>query len=71
MGKVMAHEIGHFMGLYHSVESDGTEDNLDDTDENNLMYFQTLSSTAVSLSASQIERMQAHTLLFGPSLPAK
>jgi len=64
LGKVMAHEIGHFLGLYHSVESDGTQDNLDDTDENNLMYFQALTGTTTSFSPSQIDIMNVHVQLF-------
>ena len=64
LGKVMAHEIGHFLGLYHSVESDGTQDHLDDTDENNLMYFQALAGTTTSFSPSQIDIMNAHVHLF-------
>ena len=65
LGKVLAHEIGHFLGLYHSVESDGTEDHLTDTDENNLMNFATLSSTSSGLSASQISVLQVHAYLLG------
>jgi hypothetical protein len=41
LGAVMAHEIGHFMGLFHVVEANGLSDHLSDTDEasdDNLMY---------------------------------
>ncbi len=31
IGLVAAHEIGHFLGLYHTVESDGSHDFVDDT----------------------------------------
>ena len=31
IGLVAAHEIGHYLGLYHTVESDGTHDFIDDT----------------------------------------
>ena len=31
IGLVAAHELGHYLGLYHTVESDGTNDFIDDT----------------------------------------
>ncbi len=33
IGLVAAHEIGHFLGLYHTVEQDGSHDFVDDTAE--------------------------------------
>jgi hypothetical protein len=33
IGLIAAHEIGHFLGLYHTVEQDGTHDFMDDTAE--------------------------------------
>jgi len=33
IGLVAAHEIGHFLGLYHCVEQDGSHDFVDDTAE--------------------------------------
>jgi hypothetical protein len=37
----MAHAIGHCRGLYLSIKSHGSEDNLEDTVENNLMDLPT------------------------------
>jgi hypothetical protein len=42
LGVTMAHEIGHFLGLFHSTEANGMSDGLSDTglsDEGNLMHF--------------------------------
>jgi hypothetical protein len=42
LGITMAHEIGHFLGLFHTVEANGMTDHLSDTglsDEGNLMHF--------------------------------
>ncbi len=33
IGLIVAHEIAHFLGLHHTVESDGTHDFIDDTPE--------------------------------------
>lgn len=63
LGKVMAHELGHFMGLYHSVEANGTEDALADTDANNLMHFRALNSTSTGLTASQATVIRTHATL--------
>ena len=64
LGAVIAHEIGHYMGLYHSVESDGTEDHLADTDSNNLMHYRTLSSTSTGLSETQARIIRMNAALF-------
>lgn len=42
LGSVTAHELCHYLGLFHSSEADGSEDILDDTapdDKTNLMYW--------------------------------
>jgi hypothetical protein len=43
LGSVAAHELGHYLGLYHTVEQDGDFDHIDDTAEDseaaNLMYW--------------------------------
>ena len=41
LGLTIAHEIGHFLGLFHTEEASGFEDNIDDTNAsatNNLMH---------------------------------
>lgn len=60
LARVMAHELGHYLGLYHSVEADGTTDQLDDTDASNLMYFRPSESTSRGLSETQGELIRAH-----------
>ena len=42
LGVTMAHEIGHFLGLFHSEEAAGFQDNIGDTpmgDGQNLMHY--------------------------------
>ena len=57
---VLAHELGHYLGLYHAVEADGTVDQLDDTDEANLMHHRPGMASSVGLSPSQARVMRTH-----------
>ena len=59
-GRVAAHEIGHYLGLYHSVEADGTTDQLANTGADNLMNYDPSVSTATGLTAEQGEVMRRH-----------
>ena len=55
-----AHELGHYLGLFHSVESDGSEDMLADTDERNLMSAVPGLAGARGLSPSQVAIVRGH-----------
>jgi len=61
LGAVLAHELGHYLGLYHVVEVDGRQDALSDTsaDDANLMRASPLASST-SLSAGQISIARRH-----------
>lgn len=64
LGPVLAHELGHFLGLFHTSEAPGTtpqrHDDLDDTPDNDpghLMYWSpTEQSTELSPQQAQILR---------------
>lgn len=60
LAKLIAHELGHYLGLYHTVEEDGTTDQLDDTSAANIMYFRPVVETAQGYSASQLRVMRRH-----------
>lgn len=52
LGRLLAHELAHLLGLFHNEESDGTQDTIADTPmgPQNLMFW---SPTATSLTAGQ------------------
>lgn len=58
--RILAHEIGHYLGLYHAVEEDGLTDQLDDTDTDNIMHPNPALATAVGFSPSQGRVMRMH-----------
>lgn len=57
---VLAHELGHFLGLYHSVETDGTTDLLRDTGEQNIMHPNPSRADARGWSPSQRRQILSH-----------
>lgn len=84
IGLVAAHEIGHFLGLYHTVEQSGTHDFVDDTAEcpatgtgtgtcataggGYLMHWQAVGGTTITNGQALVVR--GHPLLAPGSTPA-
>ncbi|NVJ09271.1 hypothetical protein HUW63_29080 [Myxococcus sp. AM001] len=58
--RVLAHELGHFLGVYHSVETDGTTDLLSDTGEQNIMNPHPSRVGARGWSPSQRRQILSH-----------
>ncbi len=83
MGKLLAHELGHYLGLYHTTEADGSVDLLSDTpfcgagvqveacpDRQNLMFPQyLLSPEPLSLSEGQRRLAQGSPWLYQEVYP--
>ncbi|MGP9802907.1 hypothetical protein [Rheinheimera sp. NSM] len=60
LARLAAHEIGHYLGLAHPEEADGSEDDLASTNSHNLMHRVPLAATASGLTFEQRERILAH-----------
>jgi hypothetical protein len=60
LGKVLQHEIGHYLGLYHTVEADGTLDHLTDTGPENILFWEPLNEHAHDFSPQQVVVMRGH-----------
>lgn len=65
IARLAAHEIGHYLGLAHPEEADGSEDDLASTNSHNLMHRVPLTATATGLTFEQRERMLAHPYVTG------
>jgi hypothetical protein len=70
LATILAHELGHALGLYHVAEASGATDNLDDTEADNLMNADPLGHLNDGFSASQGVVMRAHPLLRPAPAPA-
>ncbi|HNN51584.1 MAG TPA: hypothetical protein PKO07_11210 [Pseudomonadota bacterium] len=60
LGKLLAHELGHYLGLYHSAESDGTMDQIADTSSDNIMNFRPLQIGSPKFTSGQFQIMRRH-----------
>jgi hypothetical protein len=68
--EILAHEVGHYLGLFHTRESlGGIVDNIADTAEDetgakaNLMYFNVTESTATTLTDDQGQIVRSSPLV--------
>jgi len=61
LGAVLAHELGHYLGLFHVIESDGRQDRLPDTspDQSNLMQAAP-SPEALAITDGQRQAARRH-----------
>lgn len=60
LARLVAHELGHYLGLFHPEEEDGTLDEFADTSIDNLMHRFALLRRAQGLSGAQLDRLVAH-----------
>ena len=65
LAKLLAHELGHALGLYHTVEANGTTDQLADTGADNLMNYKpsVVAGLGSGFTASQLAVMRRHPLI--------
>jgi hypothetical protein len=63
LAAIVAHELGHYLGLYHVAESDGRPDRLVDTSPDQLNLMRAMPAAgATDLSSSQIDIARRHIL---------
>lgn len=60
IARLVAHELGHYLGLHHPEEEDGTLDDLSSTGTDNLMHREPLLRDAEGLTPEQHARLLAH-----------
>lgn len=60
IARLVAHELGHYLGLHHPEELDGSLDDLVSTGIKNLMHREPLRADSIGLSGEQRSRMLAH-----------
>jgi hypothetical protein len=63
--KLLADELGHFLGLYHSLEASGVEDHISDTNAQNLMYYLPDMLESTGWSERQLQVMRLHPYCVG------
>jgi hypothetical protein len=64
--RVLAHELGHYLGLFHAVEEDGQADPLEDTGADNIMHYNPERAASVGFSPTQGRIMRAHPAIQAP-----
>ncbi|WP_157595885.1 reprolysin-like metallopeptidase [Plesiocystis pacifica] len=69
--QLLAHELGHYLGLYHSMEASGITDRLDDTDDGTLMAPKPMLVAEPVFSPAQAERMRLHAALLREPPPLR
>ncbi|MEM9692577.1 MAG: hypothetical protein AAGA56_08535 [Myxococcota bacterium] len=67
MAHRIAHELGHLLGLFHTVEADGLRDDLSDTDDGTLMALRPTDEP--TFSPQQAERMRLYAQLLTAPRP--
>ncbi|WP_299262723.1 hypothetical protein [uncultured Psychrosphaera sp.] len=60
VARLIAHELGHYLGLAHPEEANGTLDDLDSTTTSNLMHRNPLLVSSTGLTDEQVERIMQH-----------
>jgi len=69
--RLVAHELGHFLGLYHPEDADGQRDRLPDTNADTLMTAPPADLEGPRFSPLQAARMRLHAALLAQGLPRR